>query len=170
MMVSRRPTSWLGGLGSWLRHWWSTRQPEVDRAAGLRQLAAVLEEAVQAQPAADDVVADCGRPGDVAGEVAKRGARLLVEFVRLSHEVSQVRVAEVDRPLALKAARQIAFHRWMLREALHLAFLANPGQRSASMRRRLAGLGPTAAGLRQLRAEVAGLLSELESTSARPGR
>jgi hypothetical protein len=127
----------------------------------LRALAAVLEEAVQVQPAADAVVADCGRPGDVAGEVGERGARLLADFVRLSHEMSQVRVADVDRPLAVKAARQIEFHRWMLREALHLAFLANPGQRSASMRRRLAGLGPTAAGLGQLRTEVAALLREL---------
>jgi hypothetical protein len=121
------------------------------------QLAALLklvERAVDRQDAADAVVARCGGLGAVPGEVGAEGNRVLVDYVRLHRQLVGLPAGPHVEPLLGRALTLVHYHRWILHEALHLAFATGPNARREQVRRRLHGLGAPAGQLRRLRDEI----------------
>ncbi|MFE6664740.1 hypothetical protein ACFVFH_14430 [Streptomyces sp. NPDC057697] len=70
-----------------------------------------------------------------------------------------VRLREMDldteiAPLGERAARLLAYHQWILHQAVNLAFTSRPDPRVEGARLRLNGLGRPAVDLRELRDEA----------------
>ncbi|MFF3889609.1 hypothetical protein [Streptomyces sp. NPDC001914] len=122
------------------------------RAAQLRALAALLDEAVAAQTPADRVVAACGEPGPLSGQTAQEAGRQCVALHRLHARVRDLVLTEADLVRAQEyAGRLLAYDQWMMREAMDLAFPTHRHPRGEAARLHLNGLGRPADDLRRLR-------------------
>jgi hypothetical protein len=121
----------------------------------VRALAALLDEAVAGQQAADRAVAACGEPGPVSGQSAQDCGRQSVAFHRLSGRVHDLPLTDPDLVEAQAyAGRLLAYDQWMLRQALDLAFTVHHDARTEAARLRINGLGRPADDLRRLRDAV----------------
>jgi len=139
--------------------WWhDDRGNPIARASRVQQLRSlidILDRAVAAQPQADTVVAACGEAEPVSRSLARDGARLQVTFHHLLQQLE-----ELDLDADLEAARDtarslLAYHQWMLREALAAAFrLPATGGRRRDWPARINGLGAPANRLRELRSHL----------------
>ncbi|MFC3572501.1 hypothetical protein ACFOZ0_04230 [Streptomyces yaanensis] len=122
------------------------------RQAELRALTALLDEAVEAQRGADEAVAACGEPGPVRATAARECGQHSVTFHRLSGRLNSLPVTYPDLAEArARAGRLLAYHQWMVRQAMDLAFTAHADARTEAARLRLNGLGRPADDLRGLR-------------------
>jgi hypothetical protein len=125
------------------------------RAAQLRALAGLLDEAVEAQLPVDLAVAACGEPGPVSCQTAQEAGRQSVVLHRLRGRVRELAVTDADLVEAQAyAGRLLAYDQWMVRQALNLAFTVHPDARVEAARLRLNGLGRPADDLRRLRDAV----------------
>ncbi|MGQ4368946.1 hypothetical protein [Streptomyces violaceoruber] len=124
----------------------------VPRAAQIRALLEVLDDAVAAQQPADDAVADCGAVDGATGQVAQDCGRVGIRFHRLRARLRNLPLTEPDLLQAQdRAGRLLAYDQWMVRQALNLAFTAHPDARTEADRLQLNGLGRPADDLRRLR-------------------
>ncbi|MGW0966618.1 hypothetical protein [Streptomyces sp. NPDC002516] len=122
------------------------------RAAQLRALTALLDEAVAAQTPADLVVAACGEPGPLSGQTAQEAGRQCMVLHRLHARMRDLPLTESDLVEVQEyAGRLLAYDQWMLREAMDLAFPTNPHPTGEAARLHLNGLGKPADELRRLR-------------------
>ncbi|MFD8735995.1 hypothetical protein ACFV06_13895 [Streptomyces sp. NPDC059618] len=138
------------------------------RAAQLRALTALLDEAVAAQAPADLVVAACGEPGPLSGQTAQEAGRQSMALHRLHARLRELHLTESDLVQVQEHAGQLlAYDQWMMREAMDLAFPTNPHPRSEAARLHLNGLGRPADDLRRLRDA---LRSERDGEPAGPDR
>lgn len=129
----------------------------VPRSGQLRELLRLLDEAALVQPLADEIVAACGEPAEVATEVVRAGTRLQVVFHRLRERLDELEVGPDLDELREQASRLLLYHQWMLREALTAACSARAA-RSGRSGYRINGLGAPANRLRELRDGLATLV------------
>ncbi|MEU6754880.1 hypothetical protein [Streptomyces sp. NPDC046685] len=120
----------------------------------LLALAALLDEAVAAQPLADRAVAACGQPAPVPGSAAQDAERQNSVYHRLIVRLRAMHLAEDLTPVGEQASRLLAYHEWILHHAVNLAFTSQPDPRIEAARLRLNGLGKPAVDLRRLRDEI----------------
>lgn len=107
----------------------------------LRRLLAVLDGAVELRPIADSTVRACGAPGEVPGEVGRTCGELVTAYQRLRAELRTIELTAEHQQLGEETARLLAYHQWLVRSALTLAFSITDNPRREPMRRRLTGLG-----------------------------
>lgn len=120
----------------------------------LAVLAALLDQAVAAQPEADRVVAACGEPEPVPGVLAREGSRQAAALQRIALRLGDLPVDGDLAELRDEAVRLVTYDHWMVRQALNLAFTANADDRTEAARLQLNGLGAPADRLRALRDRV----------------
>jgi hypothetical protein len=120
----------------------------------LAALAALLDQAVAAQPEADRVVAACGEPEPVPGVLAREGSRQAAALQRITLRLRELPVDGDVAELREEAVRLVMYDHWMVRQALNLAFSAHADARTEAARLRLNGLGAPADRLRELRDRV----------------
>ncbi|MGW3241611.1 hypothetical protein [Streptomyces sp. NPDC001070] len=120
----------------------------------LAALAALLDQAVAAQPEADRVVAACGEPEPVPGVLAREGSRQAAALQRITLRLRELAVDGDVAELREEAVRLVMYDHWMVRQALNLAFSAHVDARTEAARLRLNGLGAPADRLRELRDRV----------------
>lgn len=115
-------------------------------------LAAIAEQAVEQQHAADVAIRACGTPGTVPDEVGVQLGVLLRVYSRLHHQVEQMDIDPSLRALRRELQGQVSYHLHMLRDAGDLVFSGRPHAQTQRFRDELAeGLGPHAYGLVLLR-------------------
>jgi hypothetical protein len=134
-------------------------------------LLGILDDALAAQGAADRVVAACGKPGPVPWTVSHAGAEQMAVYQRLTLRLRRIPVDPDLREVHGRASRLLAYHLWVLRQALQLAFTPRPEPAAEATRLRLDGLGAPAADLRNLHQEVgrlAAAFAPAEGGSASP--
>jgi hypothetical protein len=175
--AAQRPLTLLTGpllalrhAGQALFHRWPVH---VLRSAPTRQvqvqtLAGILDDAVDAQPAADRAVAACGEPGFVAGSAIQAAAEQIAVYHHLMLRLRALRLANDLRPFAERASRLLAHHEWLLNQALTLVNAPRNDARLETARRQLSGLGATADDLRILRDEVRRLADRTCGEAERP--
>jgi hypothetical protein len=132
-----------------------------DLAERLRALVDVVGRAVARQPDAEEVIADCCRPGDTPAEVARRGGRIISEYAYL-HELA-VALFDHEEPgsLPLRVIDLLLYHAETVDEGLKLAF---PRFRCATRQGHShAGLGVGARTLRETKALLEMWLGDLET-------
>lgn len=146
----------LHRLGITLSRWWPSRQvPAVStRQVQLLALVSPLDEAVDAQPAADRAVAACGEPGPVPASAAQDAGQQNTVYHRLMIRLRGLRVDNNLLVLQERASRLLTYQEWMLHQAVNLATSLQTDARVEAARLRLNGLGAPAADLRELRDEV----------------
>ncbi|MFD3450987.1 hypothetical protein ACFWVC_02305 [Streptomyces sp. NPDC058691] len=120
----------------------------------LAVLAALLDEAVAAQPEADRLVAACGEPGPVPAEVARDGSRQAALLQGIAQRLRELPVGREQVDVRDEAVRLLTYDHWMVRQALNLAFTGNADTRTEAARLSLNGLGAPADRLRALRERV----------------
>ena len=123
------------------------------RAWQLREFLRLLDDAALAQPLADEVVAACGEPSEVALRLVRAGARLQVRYCRLRERLDDLDLDQDLDELRDQARRLLLYHQWMLREALTAACSVHV-RTSSTARLRINGLGAPADKLRELRDEI----------------
>jgi hypothetical protein len=128
----------------------------VPRSWQLREFVRLLDEAALVQPLADEIVAACGEPSEVAAELVRAGARLQVVFYRLGGRLDELEVDESLEEARDRASRLLLYHQWMLREALTAACSVQMHD-SGTPPCRINGLGAPADRLRDLRDEIRSL-------------
>ncbi|MFJ7280761.1 hypothetical protein [Kitasatospora sp. NPDC098663] len=162
-MTTRRPHL-VAAVSGLLRR---THPPALPpRDVQLARLLAILDEAVAAQGESDRIVAACGASGAVSGSVGRSGGVQLNIYQRLGTRLVHLDVDDTLAPYHEHAMRLIAYHRWILHEAMNLAFTPHPDPRAEAMRSRLAGLGRPAADLRTLRHDLHTLASRTTTPAA----
>ncbi|MEU6284392.1 hypothetical protein [Streptomyces sp. NPDC047028] len=130
----------------------------------LQALLAVLDDGVIAQPAADRVVAACGQPGPVSGSVTHAAGEQISTYHRLNVRLRQLPVNDEFGELKDRAGRLLAYHQWILHQAVNLVGAGvHPDSRVEAARQRLHGLGRPGDGLRQLRDEVRDLAEQVRA-------
>jgi hypothetical protein len=144
--------------GLWRRLLGRTAAPPTDEQ--LRRLLSVLDHTAVLAPVADDAVRACGQAGDVPGDVGRTCGELVTAYQRLRAELHELVVGPDLAETADEVDRLLHYHQWLVRSALQLAFSLNPDPRKEAMRRRLDGLGPPAARLQTVRADVARRLTD----------
>lgn len=105
---------------------------------------------VALDPATEEVLTACGRPGPVPGAVGRQGGGLLVQYFRWSEDFADLRVEPYLQYFHDELAAAASFRQSMVRAALQLAFSNDPYARSDSARAALTGLGETHARLNEL--------------------
>ncbi len=126
------------------------------RSWQLQELLRLLDEAAEAQPLADEVIAACGEPSEVPLRLVRAGARLQVLFSRLRERLDELDLDQDLDELRDPARRLLLYHQWMLHEALRDACTVRlPG--STASRWRINGLGAPANRLRELRGDIRAL-------------
>src|SRR5215468_6859818 len=91
------------------------------RSWQLRRLLQLLDDAAAAQPLADEVVAACGEPSEVALRLVRAGGRLQIVFYRLREQLDGLDLDhDLEEPRD-RARRLLLYHQWMVREALMVA-------------------------------------------------
>ncbi|GAA3792795.1 hypothetical protein [Streptomyces chiangmaiensis] len=122
------------------------------RAAQLDALTGLLDEAVALQIMTDRAVAACGEPGPVPGQTARDCHRQSVALHRLLGRLRNIPVTDLDLvEVQRRAARLLVCQQWMVRQAVNLAFTAQPDPRIEAARLGLNGLGRPADDLLRLR-------------------
>lgn len=134
----------------------------VDQRLRLAGLLDVVDSAIELQPAAEEIIAACSRPGETPVWVARRGSRIASAYCRLYGWAADLSGNAEPDSVPVRAAQLISYHATMVDLCLKLAF---PNVLSARLdRRRLAldGLGGPAAILRDVRVLLAMCLDELD--------
>ncbi|MFF4028399.1 hypothetical protein ACFYZ2_01270 [Streptomyces sviceus] len=152
--LAPRAVRWLAAVRPFLRPLVHRRPALVgpSRTDQLRALVAVLDEAVAAQPPADEAVAACGEPGPVSRGTARDCGQQSIALHRLRARLQDVGTTDPDLVAAqARAVRLLAYDLWMLRASMNLACTVRPGDRTEAARLRLNGLGRPADDLRRLR-------------------
>ncbi|MFF1546084.1 hypothetical protein [Streptomyces sp. NPDC058291] len=122
------------------------------RAAQVRALLAVLEEAVAVQRPADAAVAACGAPGPVPGQTARACNDAGSALLRLRARLLELPLADADLVRAQAyAGRLLSYHQWMVRQSADLAYRVHADARTEAARLQVNGLGRPADELRRLR-------------------
>lgn len=152
MIAPTAPGSWQHVVRLLIRLRRHPAPPRLSRAAQLRSLTGLLDEAVAAQLPTDLAVAACGEPGPVPGRAAQDAARQSVALHRLRGRMRDLAVTDADLVEAQAyAGRLLAYDQWMVRQSLNLAFTVRPDARIEAARLQLNGLGRPADELRRLR-------------------
>jgi hypothetical protein len=128
----------------------------IPRSWQLREFLRLLDEAALIQPAADEIVAACGEPGEVPTELVRAGARLQVAFYRLRERLDELDLEQDLEEARDRAGPLLLYHQWMLREALTVACSVH-ARDAGTARCRINGLGAPANMLRELRDEIRSL-------------
>lgn len=151
-----------------LLHLWPRKRTErpATRQEQLAALMAILDDAVAAQPVADRVVAACGRRGPVSGSVTHTGGEQMSVYHKLNVRLSELSVDDDFEERKQRAARFLAYHQWILHQAVSLACATSPDPRVEAARLRMRGLGDPAEGLRDLRDEVKDLAERVSGEEA----
>jgi len=151
----------------------SYRRPapaRLPRAAQVRALAKLLDEAVATQQTVDRAVAACGEPGPVSGQTAQDCGRQSVTVHRSLGLLRDLPLADTDLVEARAyAGRLLAYDQWMLRQALDLAFTVHPDARTEAARLQINGLGRPADDLRRLRDDLVAQAEALQAPAAARG-
>lgn len=122
------------------------------RPAQLRELLAVLEEAVAAQRPTDAAVAACGEPGPVTDRAARACGDAASALLRLRSRLLELPLADADLVRAQAyAGRLLSYDQWMVRQSVDLAYRVHTDARTEAARLQLNGLGRPADELRRLR-------------------
>jgi hypothetical protein len=143
--------------GRLVLRWWPPpplRPTATTRQVRAHALADILDEAVQAQPAADRAVASCGEPGIVAASVIRDTAAQITVYHHLIMRLRALRLPSDLQPLGERASRLLAHHEWTLDQALRLACAPAHDSRVQQARRELNGLGAAADDLRAVRGQA----------------
>jgi hypothetical protein len=121
----------------------------------------VVERAVDRQPDAESVIADCCRPGDTPAEVARRGGRIISEYAYLHERAVALFDHEDPGSLPLRVINLLMYHAETVEEGLRLAF---PRFRCATRQGHThAGLGVRARTLRETQVLLEMWLADLET-------
>lgn len=137
--------------------------PVVDQRLKLAGLLDVVDSAIELQPAAEEIIAACSRPGETPVWVARRGSEVASAYSRLYGWAADLSGSAQPDSVPVRAAQLISYHAAMVDLCLKLAF---PNVLSPRLdRRRLAldGLGGPAAILRDVRVLLAMCLDELDA-------
>ncbi|MFJ4845279.1 MULTISPECIES: hypothetical protein [unclassified Streptomyces] len=126
----------------------------------LAALAALLDQAVAAQPEADRVIAACGERGPVPTEVARDGSRQAAVLQGIAQRLRDLPVDGERANARDEAVRLLTYDHWMVRQALNLAFTANADTLTEAARLRLNGLGAPADRLRELAGRIRGAAAQ----------
>ncbi|GGR76005.1 hypothetical protein GCM10010269_13950 [Streptomyces humidus] len=122
------------------------------RAAQVRALLSVLEEAVAAQRPTDAAVAACGEPGPVPDRAARACGDAASALLRLRARLIELPLTDVDLVRAQAyAGRLLSYGQWMVRQSADLAYRVHTDARTEAARLQLNGLGRPADELRRLR-------------------
>jgi hypothetical protein len=128
----------------------------------LRSLLEIATCAVTLQPAAEEVIRNCGQPGGVPGHVARRAGRIAADYFRL-HGWAVDLIDDADRAsLQFRVAELVHYHARMVDLCLTLAFPKFASAKLDQRRQSLEGLGESARTLREARAALALWIAELE--------
>jgi len=136
--------------------------------AQLQALLEVLDDAVAAQPLADEVVAACGAYGPVPGSLAQDGGWQLITFNHLAFRLNELSLDGELAQVREQASRLLAYDLRMIHESLSLAFASQQdNERIEAARLRVNGLGAPADALRRLRDDVRDQAGSDGATTAR---
>lgn len=143
---------------------WIRRRKAVaqdDLAQRLRALAGLVDQAVLAQPNAEEVIAECCRPGDTPADVARRGGRVISEYASLYESACELVGAEGPGTLPGRIIELLMYHAETVEECLRLAF---PRFRCATRQgHKHSGLGVPARTLREAKVALQMWIADLES-------
>jgi hypothetical protein len=146
--------------------WWHDEQGDPvarpTRADQLRSLIETLDQAIAAQPLADEVVAACGDTEPVPTDLARDGARLQVTFYRLRQHLDDLDLDAELEDIRESARSLLLYHQWTLRDGLTTAFRLYVGRRR-DRPYRINGLGAPADRLRELRSQLRALAANRDS-------
>ncbi|MEW2081015.1 hypothetical protein [Streptomyces sp. NPDC005283] len=159
----------LGRAGHALLHWWPSRPAPTPstRQVQLLALVSLLDEAVQAQSAADGAMAACGEPGPVPASALHEAGQQNSIYRRLMVRLRGLRVDDELTGLQEHASRLLSHHEWLLHQAVNLA--SSPStDRVEAARLRLNGLGAPASELRELCDEVQTMAKRAGSEETSP--
>lgn len=134
---------------------WSDPHPGVSHPEELARLIAILDRAVEEQPAADRIVRLCaGEPDQVPAAVARGATRIAYTYVELARRLEEpIGIPELDG-YRVRALGLIRHHAYMLHGSLDLAFNSTLRRRRADPHAAAHGLDSPAAELRALRSAV----------------
>lgn len=164
-----RPVGVLRRAGQVFFRWWPVRPtPSATPQVRLQALAAILDEAVHAQPSADRAVAACGEPGPVSVRATQEVAARIAVYHHLIVRLRALDLGSGLLPLGERASRLLAHHEWILHQGLSLACPREPDTRLEAARLRLNGLGAAADDLRGFRDEVRALADRPCGEAERP--
>ncbi|MGW9032051.1 hypothetical protein ACWGQ5_50305 [Streptomyces sp. NPDC055722] len=172
------PSAPLPGTGFWHRavrllarlHGRRTLPAHLSRAAQIRALVDVLDEAVAVQHQADAAVASCGEPGPVTGPTAQECGRAGSAFHQLRAPLCELPLTEADLlEDQAHAPRLPDYDQWMVRQSLNLAFTAHPDAGAETARIQINGLGRPADDLRRLRDTLMDTNARQEAAARRIG-
>lgn len=124
------------------------------RQVQLHALLGILDEAAQAQPAADHAVDACRKTGFISATVLKDVARQQSLYHQLMLRLRALRLDPDLSTLGERTSRLLAHHEWTLNQALRTAQSPLAQASAATTRIDLDGLGATGDALRALRDEV----------------
>ena len=143
----------------WIRRRKATSRDNL--ALRLRALAGLVDQAVLAQPNAEEVIAECCRPGDTPADVARRGGRIISEYAYL-HERAVALLGDAGPgSLPCRVIELLMYHAETVEECLKLAF---PRFRCATRQgHKHSGLGEPARTLREARIALEMWIADLES-------
>jgi len=106
-----------------MRLWRRPRAVSRDQAELMGSLAAlieIVEQGVRAQPNAEEIIAECCRAGEVPGEVARRGGRIVSDYARLHSEATDHDAGPGS--LQNRVAELLLYHATTVEGCLKLAF------------------------------------------------
>ncbi|MET8631742.1 hypothetical protein [Streptomyces sp. NPDC004680] len=142
---------WAGRL---LVGWWPVRPVMPTRQVQLYALVGILDDAVDAQPAADRAVDVCSQVGIPPSTAIEGAARQLSVYHHLMLRLRALRLPTDLQPLGERASRLLSHHEWILHQTLTVARAPRSDERLALARQELNGLGAAADDLRALRDDV----------------
>jgi hypothetical protein len=134
-----------------------------DLARRLTALVALVDRAIMAQPNAEEVIAECCRPGETPADVARRGGRVVSEYAYLHENALDLIGNAGPGSLPERIAELLMYHAETVEECLKLAFprFWNPAaQRHGHSH---TGLGEPARTLREARVVLRMWIADLES-------
>jgi hypothetical protein len=121
----------------------------------LRALLLIAEEALAVVPESNRVISACGAAAMVPVSVGRTCGEQLNVVHRLRIRLETLEVDPEFAPITEHLLRLLAYHQWMVHQAIGMAFTARPADRAEALRARLeGGLGEPADDLLAIRAEL----------------
>src|SRR3954469_14605222 len=116
--------------------------PRPSRAAQVRALLAIVDEAVATQQRADAAVASCGEPSPVSGQAARDCGDASSALLHLRARLRELSLTDADLVQAQAyAGRLLDYEQWMVHQSVNLAFSVHPDALTEAARLQLNGLG-----------------------------
>ncbi|MET0135642.1 MAG: hypothetical protein ABW215_18845 [Kibdelosporangium sp.] len=133
----------------------------------LAALRAVVDLAVRLQPDAEEIIAECCRPGEPLPDLARRGGRIVSEYARLHLLAIDLDADAVPGSLPSRIADLLLHHASTVEGCLRLAFSQfwDPAEPRTGHRHTGLGADPARA-LRDSRTLLTMWLAELSRTPA----